>query len=497
MSGVMLAGSCGETAAVDLAGVCDEVSPVPVGGLGDESPGGLSPVGLLAGRAETPGWDRAERASPEGLTTAQLLARQTPAAWLLPGMLRQGQAAVILGPSRCLKTSLAVDLCGALASGGKFLGRFAVERAFRVGFVGGEAAQEVAVDLARRWSAAAEVDLATLDQLVWGLNLAEAGDPDGLRRLAEWIARYQLEAVLLDPDDLALLTPRAQARWLADLVRCCLAAGATPIICCETRKEIKPRPLEAADLAAAPCRAIARQWLLVNRREAFEPGSGEHQLWLTLGGGSGQSGQWGVDIDEGETDDPARGKWEATVCDPLVIELQQAELAAELEGVRLRQRLRGVLRQIEPDQATKLKIRQQAGMSGAKFGATWKQLVAEGEIAPAAVGAGPAAREPRYRLVEGAEKKLPSPVHSNMPEEAVEQETGEREPAEPEALAVPTLPRKKSSQSSPLDWEESPFLELTTAELIAMGDEEPPPQPAEPPRRIRKRRPQPKKKKKR
>lgn len=488
MSGIMLAGSCGEAAAGETAAVAGEVFPV----LGFDR-ASESPDGLPEGAAVTEEAGRLASASLEGVTTAQLLAREAPPAWLLPGMLRQGQPGVILGPIRCLKTSLAVDLCGALASGGKFLGRFAVERAFRVGFVGGEAARGVAVDLARRWSAAAEVDLAKLDRLVWGLNLADADDPDGLRRLAEWIARYELEVVLIDPDDLALLTPRAQARWLADLVRCCLAAGATPIVCCELRKEGKPRPLEAADLAAAPCRAIARQWLLVSRREAFEPGSGEHQLWLTLGGGSGQSGQWGVDIDEGDTDEPTGGKWEATVRDPLTVALLEAQLEAELQGVRLRQRLRGVMRQIDPAQATKLKIRQQSGMSGAKFGATWNQLVADGEIAPAAIGPGAAAREPRYRLVEAAEKKLPGPVHSH----AEAEETGEPAKIASEDLASPALPEKKIAGSSPLDAGESPFLELTTAQLLAMADEDPPPQPAEPPRRVRKRRPQPKKKKKR
>ncbi|WP_040352900.1 AAA family ATPase [Blastopirellula marina] len=336
----------------------------------------------------------------EGLTTTQLLARKKPRAWLLPGMLARHEAAVILGPRKSMKTSLAVDLCGALASGGKFLGQFAAERAFRVGFVGGEGAEPVVTDLAPRWSAAAGVDLSTLDRLVWGLNMAEPGDPVNVRRLTAWIERHQLEVVLIDAADFSTATPRAQTRQLRELVRCCLEAGATPILCCPTRKESPPRALTAADLASAACTAVARQWLLVNRRQAFEPGSGRHQLWLTLGGGAGQSSLWGVDIDEGA----AGRKWEVQLRDVPAIAEETAQLAAKAQADHLRWKLRGVMSQIDPAQATKLKIREQSGMSGAKFGLTWQRLVDAGEIRLAS-SSDPSMRqwEPRYRLVDLAE----------------------------------------------------------------------------------------------
>src|SRR5262249_22161342 len=44
---------------------------------------------------------------------------------------------------------------------------------------------------------------------------------------------------------------------------------------------------------------FARQWLLLSRRARFVPGTRLHELWLTSGGSAGQSGQWGLDIDEG------------------------------------------------------------------------------------------------------------------------------------------------------------------------------------------------------
>ncbi|UUO05188.1 AAA family ATPase [Blastopirellula sp. J2-11] len=375
----------------------------------------------------------------EGLTTAQLMARQAPRAWLLPGMLARHEAAVILGPSKCMKTSLAVDLCGALASGGKFLGQFAAERAFRVGFVGGEGAEQVVTDLAPRWSTAAQVDLSTLDRLVWGLNMAELGDPVNLRRLTAWIERHQLEVVLIDAADFSTATPRAQARQLRELVRCCLEAGATPILCCPTRKELPPRALSAADLASAACHAVARQWLLVNRRQAFEPGSGRHQLWLTLGG-AGQSRLWGVDIDEGQETEQAGRKWEVLLRDVPAIEEETAQLAAKAQADHLRWKLRGAMSQIDPAQATKLKIREQSGMSGAKFGPTWQRLVDAGEIRLAS-NSDPHMRqwEPRYRLVDLAECN-----------------------------------DRDSAEFDPLD---DTFLTMTTAELLGYAEKATPPSP--------------------
>jgi replicative DNA helicase len=53
---------------------------------------------------------------------------------------------------------------------------------------------------------------------------------------------------------------------------------------------------------------------LIGRREKFEPGSGVHKLWLTVGGSAGHSGDWALDIDEGVMDDDFRGRrWGVSV----------------------------------------------------------------------------------------------------------------------------------------------------------------------------------------
>ena len=58
----------------------------------------------------------------------------------------------------------------------------------------------------------------------------------------------------------------------------------------------------------------AGQWLLLSRRERYDPDSnGEHRLWLTAGGRDGHSNLVGVDVTEGRNDDPGGRRWEVNV----------------------------------------------------------------------------------------------------------------------------------------------------------------------------------------
>jgi len=344
---------------------------------------------------------------------SQLLESAAPTEWLLPGLLARNSPGVILGPGKTLKTSLAVDLCGALASGGKFLGEYSASRAYRVGLVSGDDRQ-VLLDLARRWSDAANADRERLDEnFVCSLRLTELASETNLDELQKWILRQRLEVVLLDPQQLLpLMSKRKQAELLRQITRLCLDCGATPIVCCSTRKSLPPRAMRYADLEAAGCQTFARQWLLVNRRAAYQPGSGQHQLWLTFGGDAGQEGVVGVDIEEGHLNDPSGKRWEVNLRS--ADEIEQA--AAQREQAETEERrtasIRSALNDLPEAEASKSQIRQQAGMNGPRFNATWNRMVAAGEIAPVPDSAAKhQTAVPRFQLTNVAqEKNEPGPV---------------------------------------------------------------------------------------
>jgi hypothetical protein len=247
--------------------------------------------------------------------------------WLVKLALAQGQPAIVGGPRKSLKTSVLVDLAISLASGTPFLGFFAVPQPRRVLVLSGESGHYTLQETALRVAKARGIYFGDLrDQLIWQFNLPQLANATHMEALSEGLQLHKIEASLIDPTYLCLLggsEPGAikpesifsMGPLLLKIAACCLAAGTTPILAHHAgkRRGNDFEPIDLDDLSYAGFAEFARQWLLINRREAYEF-DGKHQLHLQVGGSMGHGGLYALDVEEGLIDENFDGRvWQVRV----------------------------------------------------------------------------------------------------------------------------------------------------------------------------------------
>ena len=339
----------------------------------------------------------------------EFFARAFVRKWLIRGILAFGQPCIVGGPKKALKTTLMVELAICLALALRFLGEFGVPHRRKVLFLSGESGDATIQETARRVCKARGIDPDELEGYVfWGFELPQLSDPTHLAALSEFIEANGIEVVIIDPLYLCLLSGNSRLdpanlfdvgpllKRVADI---CLDAGATPILVHHLRKnrDNHDAPPELEDLAFAGVQEFARQWLLIGRREAYEPGTGEHKLWFSVGGSAGHSGCWAVDASEGVVDDDFGGRdWRVSVGTASAVragEQEQATAAkAEREAEKRRQaeeRKRAealadteaalqALRKI--GRATRRQLRDALRIHNDRIGAALYQLAEQGRI---------------------------------------------------------------------------------------------------------------------
>lgn len=349
------------------------------------------------------------------LTSSELDSGDFALEYLADGVLVRGQPDILGGSKKTLKTSIGVDLGVSLATAGHFLGYFPVQNAVRVAFMSGESGLATLQDTARRVCAAARFSLADVGNLIWSPDLPRLGDPSHMKALGQFLKDDEIEVLFVDPAYLTMPGADAgnlliQGELLRNITETCRDVGATLVLLHHTKRgRITEQftPFDLDDLAWAGFAEFARQWILLSRRSLYVPGTGHHELWLSIGGSAGHGGLWGLDIDEGRFEGFGSRRWEVRVLKADEIEereQQHKDAARDAKAQRQVERdAAHILRTVvcmDGQQGTANEIRDRAKRGGQAVNSALAYLVDQGQIEEVDITKGKRSY-PGFRVVAG------------------------------------------------------------------------------------------------
>jgi replicative DNA helicase len=335
------------------------------------------------------------------LSSAEFASASYRLDWLVRKLLVMGQPCILGGPKKSLKTNLLVDLAISIGTGTPALGVFQVPTPRRVALISGETGEPTLQETFFRVCSAKGVERASAN-VWWDFRLPQLAEPEELAELANGLRERSIEVVLIDPLYLCLLSGETgqgieasnmfkMGPLLLRVARACQRVGATPILAAHARKfrqgQSPHDPMDLEDLAFAGIQEFARQWLLVNRREPYQPGTGGHRLWLSSGGSAGHGNTWGLDINEGVLDDDFRGRtWEVKVIEQAAVYEQRKQAKEEdkasdeiSDGNKLLNSLKGI-KLTEGEFPTTTKLRLAVGWYRPKYERVLASLVRRGLV---------------------------------------------------------------------------------------------------------------------
>lgn len=372
--------------------------------------------------------EKNERPRLQLISSKELAEGDYKSEYLVSGLLVKGQPAIIAGGKKSLKTTLAIDLSLSLGSGAKFLNHFYVPKPVRVGLMSGESGASTIQESARRIAKSKPwFELSAYENCLWSFNVPQLGDPAIEPEMVEFVLQNKLEVLVLDPvylmlplgDDAANLFKVGQS--LAIFNRLTNETGVTVVLVHHLRKgpagQNQFEPPELEQISWSGFQEWARQWVLIGRRERYNPeNAGHHELWLCGGGSACHSFELALDADEGSKREGADRRWEVQVRKASEARREQAEqhsqLASALKGEREDRRLTAKQERIRnraldalgkfPNGETGSILAAKGGIANAEFGTVIPDLIAEGLAEPAKIKKG--GREyAGYRLKQAAQ----------------------------------------------------------------------------------------------
>lgn len=244
--------------------------------------------------------------------------------YLVQGVLVRGQHGMFVAPQKTMKTTTCIDLALSLATGSSFLEKFSCQQS-KVLMMTGESGLSVVQETSRRIAQSKDLTLSNIaDQFIVSDQIPLLYSIEHQYALAGLLDDIQPDLLIADPvymmvdgtDAGNLFTMGAQLKPTAVL---CAERGITILLVHHSTKSssnVKEYlPLGLGDIAWSGFAEFARQWVFLNRREEYELGTGEHQLWLSYGGSAGHSGCWAVEVNEGPNDAIEGREYSVTVTD--------------------------------------------------------------------------------------------------------------------------------------------------------------------------------------
>lgn len=314
------------------------------------------------------------------ITSAELATGDYSLTYAIEDAMVDGQPMIIAGQSKTLKTSLIIDAAIALATGGWWLGKFRVPEAKRVMVMSGESGLATLQETAARICQVANQQLDNIYNLLWSDSLPQFGHALHLEAIERFLTDDEIEVLFLDPAYLCIPADDSgnlmkQGELLREMSELCQRIGVTLCIAhhCKknTGREAGDMP-ELSDIAWAGFGEFARQWWLVGRRERYEPGTGSHKLWLSIGGSAGHGSGWALDIEEGVRTDFAPRKWEVELNTATEVRTDAKQRGAEARVNREQERLQA---QAEADRSAVCKA-----MAKLKMADTTKSIAAAARL---------------------------------------------------------------------------------------------------------------------
>lgn len=262
----------------------------------------------------------------EPVPYAQLWETLEEERYLVDKILVEGQPTIFGGPSKSLKTSVALDLAISVASGVPFLGRFEVPEPGAVFFISAESGRKTISQVVQTIGRVRGLDAESYVELTMSFKAPNLSDPGHLAAVERQLKEWPTKLLILDPAYMLLGVSGDASKnlfmmgeILGTIADMCQSCGTTMMLLHHTNKQPKGQngnPLTIEDLAYSGFAQFLRQYVLISRLKPYEEGTHKHEMQLSVGGSAGHSGRWEFVADEGSPMDPIVGrKWEITFDD--------------------------------------------------------------------------------------------------------------------------------------------------------------------------------------